>query len=129
MSNAVSNDKRKVLSMVAHASALFSWSLIWLGVPLALIALVDDEVVKANACEALNYGIAGFIFVAVFIAFAFVTFGLGLFLLIPLIPILVLMTFLPVIGMVKVAMDPESVYYYPLVPRMIRYRCISKSPE
>jgi uncharacterized protein len=128
MTNAITNSKRKVYSMAAHGSALFSWSLIWIGVPLALICLVDDEIVKGNACEALNYGIVGFVVGVAIVVGIFCSLGLGLFLLIPLIPLFVIMSLLPIIGMCKVAMNDNQIYYYPFVPRMIRYKSISSQP-
>jgi uncharacterized Tic20 family protein len=108
--------------MLAHTSALFNWSFVWIGVPLALIYFVDDDVVKANACEALNYGLVGLIVSTVIFVGCYCTLGLGMLLLIPMIPLFVVLALLPVVGICKVAMDERSTFIYPLVPRMIRYK-------
>ena len=122
MSNAISKDNRRALSMLAHASALFNWSVVWIGVPLSLMFFVDDDDVKANACEALNYGLVGLVVGTVIVVGCFCTFGLGVILLIPLIPLFVIMSLLPIIGMCKVAMNDRATYVYPLIPRMIRHK-------
>lgn len=114
-------NNRKVLSMIAHGSALFSWSVVWMGVPIVLLLVCKDEVVKANACEALNYGLIGTIVWAIFGAGVLCTFGLGVFLLFPLLPLIVVISILPIIGMCKVAWDADYVYRYPLMPRIITY--------
>ncbi len=126
MSTALNN--RKLLSMMVHGSALFSWSVVWVGVPIVLLLISEDEVVKANACEALNYGLIGTIASAIIVAGIMCTFGLGLFLLFPLLPLIVLISILPVVGMCMVAMNSDYVFRYPLMPRMIKYPSLPKHP-
>ncbi|HEY9806094.1 MAG TPA: DUF4870 domain-containing protein [Candidatus Obscuribacterales bacterium] len=48
-------DKRKLLSAVAHASIFFSAALVSIGVPIAILFVSDDPVVKENAREAINF--------------------------------------------------------------------------
>jgi uncharacterized protein len=127
MTNTISSKKRKMFSMLAHGSAMVSWSGVWVIAPLLLMFCVDDEVVNSNACEALNFGLIAFLLMAVIVTGIVCTFGLGMFLLIPLFPVLLLLHALPIIGMCKVAMNRDAVFYYPLVPRLIRYPRISKS--
>jgi uncharacterized protein len=48
-------DKRKLLSVISHGSIFFSALIIGAGVPVALLFISDDPVVKDNAKEALNF--------------------------------------------------------------------------
>lgn len=48
-------DKRKLLSAVAHGSIFFSTALFAIGIPIAIMVISDDPVVKANAKEAVNF--------------------------------------------------------------------------
>jgi uncharacterized protein len=48
-------DKRKLLSSLCHGSIFFSALIVGAGLPLALLLISDDPVVKENAKEALNF--------------------------------------------------------------------------
>lgn len=48
-------DKRKLLSILSHGSIFFGSLLVFIGVPLAILFVSDDPVVKGNAKEALNF--------------------------------------------------------------------------
>jgi uncharacterized protein len=48
-------DKRKLLSALAHGSIFFSALVISAGVPITLLVISDDPIVKDNAREALNF--------------------------------------------------------------------------
>lgn len=104
--------------MIAHGSALFNWTLVWAGVPIAIMLFVDDDTVIGNAAEALNYGICCFILSFIIGILIFCTLGLGAFLLIPLGPVFLIINLLPLFGVIKVAMNPESVFRYPFAPRL-----------
>jgi hypothetical protein len=48
-------ERRKLLSILAHGSILFSGSIVVIGIPIAMLLLSKDDVVIANAKEALNF--------------------------------------------------------------------------
>jgi uncharacterized protein len=48
-------DKRKLLSALSHGSIFFSAALISVGLPIAVLFVSDDPVVKENAQEAINF--------------------------------------------------------------------------
>jgi uncharacterized Tic20 family protein len=48
-------DKRRLLSTIAHIAIFFSWTVASVGVPLAILFISDDPVVKANAKESINF--------------------------------------------------------------------------
>lgn len=48
-------DKRKLLSALAHGAIFFSTTFISVGLPIALLFVSDDPVVKDNAKESINF--------------------------------------------------------------------------
>lgn len=48
-------DKRKILSVLCHGSIFFSALFLAIGMPIAILFISDDPVVKANAKEAINF--------------------------------------------------------------------------
>ncbi|MBD2577439.1 DUF4870 domain-containing protein [Oscillatoria sp. FACHB-1406] len=48
-------DKRKLLSILCHASVFFAALILFIGLPLGIFFLVEDPVVKATAKEVLNF--------------------------------------------------------------------------
>jgi uncharacterized protein len=49
------NENRKILSVLCHFSILFSSTIVAVGIPVAILLLSTDSVVKNNAKEALNF--------------------------------------------------------------------------
>lgn len=49
------SDKRKLLSALSHGAIFFSTSFISVGLPIALLIIADDPVVKDNAKESINF--------------------------------------------------------------------------
>ncbi len=47
--------KRKLLSGLCHGSIFLSATLVSVGIPIAIYLISDDEIVKGNAQEALNF--------------------------------------------------------------------------
>ena len=73
-------DKRRLLSTISHVAIFFSWTFASIGVPLAILFISDDEVVKANAKESVNFHISVWLMgaiAAILLAIpSFLTFGL-----------------------------------------------------
>ena len=55
MNNNSSNNKRKLLSILSHASVFSILPVITVGIPIAILLLSKDTVVKKNAKEALIF--------------------------------------------------------------------------
>jgi hypothetical protein len=70
------SDKRKLLSALSHGAIFFSASVVAVGLPIALLLVSDDPVVKDNAKEALNCQINVFVYGAILGFLAFITLGL-----------------------------------------------------
>ncbi|HIK14481.1 MAG TPA: DUF4870 domain-containing protein [Leptolyngbyaceae cyanobacterium M33_DOE_097] len=82
--NTYDTDKRKLLSTGSHASIFISALVVSIGIPIAILALSNDPVVKDNAREAINFHINVMIYGAILGVLGFLTFGLAPWLLGPL---------------------------------------------
>ncbi len=70
-------DKRKLLSALAHGSIFLSGLFISVGIPIALLFISDDSVVKENAKEAINFHFNVWLYGVILIPLSFITFGLA----------------------------------------------------
>lgn len=70
-------DKRKLFSALSHGSIFFSGLLISVGIPIALLLVSDDPVVKDNAKEAINFHFNVWFYGMILIPLSFITFGLA----------------------------------------------------
>jgi uncharacterized protein len=117
MSDTIDLDKRKLLSAVSHGSIFFSALFLSIGVPIAVLFVSDDAVVKENAKEALNFHLNVWLYGAIYGVLTFLLIG---FLLLPLVPIFVLITWImPVFAIVKVLGDPNIIFRYPFIFRLL----------
>ena len=48
-------DKRKLLSALAHSSVFISALVLSVGIPVAILTVTEDDVIKENAKEAINF--------------------------------------------------------------------------
>ncbi|MGQ9871296.1 DUF4870 domain-containing protein [Leptodesmis sp.] len=69
--------KRKLLSSLAHGSIFFSGLVVSIGVPIAILAISDDPVVKENAKEAINFHFNVWLYGLILVPLSFITFGLA----------------------------------------------------
>jgi uncharacterized protein len=58
-------DKRRLLSTLSHVAIFFSAAVISIGVPIAILFVSDDPVVKANAKESINFHLTAWIIGAI----------------------------------------------------------------
>jgi uncharacterized protein len=103
-------DNRKLLSAAAYISCLFSWAIVSIGVPIAILALADDPIIQANAKESLNFQINMVLYAIIFGLLCFVLIGIPL-----LIGLGLLSLILPIIATVKVLSNPDFPFKYPLI--------------
>ena len=107
-------ERRKLLSILAHASILFSSTIVTIGIPITLMLLAEDDVVIANAREALNFYLTTFLLAICFTALFFVLIG------IPLLILLGIATcIMPIFAILKIARNGDRIYRYPLIVRFI----------
>ncbi|MDY6940207.1 MAG: DUF4870 domain-containing protein [Cyanobacteriota bacterium] len=110
-------DRRKILNVLCHGSILLSTTVVSIGLPIAILLASADPVVKKNAKEALNVHLNFWICYLVLYVWIVVFFTPDTTL---LILILLLMSWiLPIIAIVRVLANPESIYRYPFISRFV----------
>jgi uncharacterized Tic20 family protein len=77
-------DKRKLLSALCHGSIFFSSVVVSVAVPIAVLFVSEDPVVKDNAKEAINFHLNVWVYEAIIGVLAFLTLGLLGFILGPI---------------------------------------------
>lgn len=107
-------DKRKLLSALAHGSIFFSALVVSVGVPIVILFITEDEITKENAKEALNFQLNLFIYGVIFAILTVIFIGFILLGILGLINIV-----MPIIGIIQVLTNPDKVYKYPFVFRII----------
>ena len=112
MSNNIA--KRKVLSAICHGSIFFSITVLGIGVPIAILFISDDEIVQDNAKEAFNFHLNAWLYGIIFGILVWVLIG---FLLLGILGIVVV--FMPIIAIVQVLSDPNKVFRYPFIFRVL----------
>lgn len=104
----------KLLSALSHGAIFFSSTVISIGIPIAILLINNDPVVKENAKESLNFHINLFIYGIIFGLLIFI--GIGFVLLIGLWIVSLIM---PIIAIVNVLNQPNVPYRYPLIFRFV----------
>ncbi|MBW4573865.1 MAG: DUF4870 domain-containing protein [Aphanothece sp. CMT-3BRIN-NPC111] len=107
-------DKRKLLSALCHGSIFFSATLVSIGIPIAILLVSEDPVVKDNAKEALNFHINLWIYGAIFGVLTLILIGwlfLGILGIVNLI--------VPILAILHVFGNPDQPYRYPFIFRIL----------
>ena len=110
-------DKRKLLSALSHGSIFFSAVLVSVGLPIAVLFVSDDPVVKENAKEAINFHFNIWLYGVVIGVVTFLTFGLlGLI----LYPIYFLVHWgFSVLAIYQTLSNPDQAFRYPFIFRLL----------
>lgn len=107
-------DRRKLLSALCHGAIFFSSTVISIGIPIAILLVSDDAVVKENAKESINFHINLYIYAIIFALLIFVAIGIPLLILLGIASLL-----LPIVAIVRVATEPQTPYRYPFIWRLL----------
>ena len=105
---------RKLLSILCHGACFFSATIVSVGIPIAILLLTEDSVIKANAREALNFQITVFAVGIVGLLLSLII--IGWFLLMALWGFSLIF---PIIAIVKILEQPDRPYRYPLIFRVV----------
>lgn len=110
-------DKRKLLSALSHGAIFFSTTVVSVGVPIAVLFVSDDPVVKDNAKEAINFHFNVWLYGAIIGVLTFLTLGL---LGIILAPIFYLVHWgLTIWAITHTLSNPDQPFRYPLIFRLL----------
>lgn len=85
-----------------------------IAIPIVLMVISNDDVVKANAKESLNFHLNVFIYGLVFGLLSMIVIGIPLLLMLGIATIV-----LPILAIVKILENPEKPYRYPFVFRIL----------
>lgn len=107
-------DKRKLLSSLCHGSIFFSLIGISIGIPIAILLVSDDPVVKESAKEALNFHFNVWLYGIIFGILTIVLIGFALLGILQLINVV-----LPVLAILHSLSNPETTYRYPFIFRLL----------
>lgn len=106
--------QRKLLSALSHGSIFFSSTIVSVGIPIAILLLSNDSVVKENAKESLNFHINLYLYALLFALLIFVVIGIAL------LAVLGFVSFImPIIAIVQVLSEPDRPYRYPYIFRLL----------
>ncbi len=110
-------DKRKLLSALCHGSIFLSSLVVSIGIPIAVLLVSDDPVVKESAKEAINFHLNVWVYEVIIGVLVFLTFGLlGLI----LIPIFYLFHWIPpILAILQSLSNPNQSYRYPFIFRLV----------
>jgi uncharacterized protein len=111
------SDKRKLLSTLCHGAIFFSTAIFSVGVPIVILFISDDPVVKDNAKEAINFHFNVWFYGVIIGFLAFITFGLLGFILIPI--GYAVHWILTILALLKIFADPDQPYRYPFIFRLV----------
>lgn len=120
--NLYDKDKRKLLSALSHGAIFLSPLVLSIGIPVTLLLISDDPVVKDNAKESINYHLNLWVYagIAAFVGFFWFT-----IILLPVIWLLGLFVFvmtwvIPSIAVLSCMLfQPNIPYRYPFILRIV----------
>lgn len=103
-------DKRKLLSGLCHGATFINYTGVSIGIPIAILLVSEDPVVKANARESLNFHFNMWAYLVIggvltFILIGFVILGL----------VAIASFIMPIIAILKVLNNPDEPYRYPFI--------------
>jgi uncharacterized Tic20 family protein len=109
-------DKRKLLSALSHAAIFFSTTVVSVGIPIAILFVSDDPVVKENAKEAINFHFNVWLYGVIIAVLGFLTFGLLWFILGPI--GFLIHWGLTVWAIISTFNNPDQPFRYPFIFRL-----------
>ncbi|MBV8887707.1 MAG: DUF4870 domain-containing protein [Chroococcidiopsidaceae cyanobacterium CP_BM_RX_35] len=115
--NVYDKDKRKLLSALSHGSIFLSTIFLSVGVPISILFISEDPVVKDNAKEAINFHFNVWVYGIIIGVLAFLTLGLlGLI----LAPIFYIVHWgLTIWAIVHTLGNPDEPFRYPFIFRLL----------
>ncbi len=108
-------DQRKLLSALCHGAIFLSSTLISIGLPIAILFINNDPVVKDNAIEAINFHFNVWLYGVILGVLISITFGL----LLPLAGLWFLLHWgLTIWALFSVLSNPDKPFRYPYIFRL-----------
>lgn len=109
-------DMRKLLSGLSHGAIFFSTTFVSVGVPIGILFISNDPVVRENAKEAINFHFNVWLYGAIIAVLIFITLGL----LFPLAWVGYLAHWgLTIWALAHILSDPDKPFRYPFIFRIL----------
>ncbi len=112
-----SSDKKKLLSALAHGSVFISALVLSIGIPIAILIVSEDSVIKDNAKEAINFHFNVWLIGGIIGVLSFITLGLAGFILGPI--WLLLHWGLSIWAVIQCLQTPDQSFRYPFIFRVV----------
>ena len=110
-------DKTKLLSALAHGSIFISALVLSIGIPIAILTVSEDAIIKDNAKEAINFHLNIWLIGAIIGVMSFFSFGLAGFVLGPI--WLVAHWGLSIWAIIQCLQTPDRAFRYPFIFRVV----------
>jgi hypothetical protein len=112
------SDQHRLLSALCHGSIFFSSLLVSIGIPIAILFINDDPVIKENAKEAINFHINLYLYgiLAGLLAASIIGIPIAIVLGIAL---LVASFIMPIIAIIYSLDNRSRAYRYPFIWRLL----------
>ncbi len=110
-------DKQKLLSAVAHGSVFISALVFSIGIPITILLVSEDSLIKENAKEAINFHLNVWLVGGIIAVLSFFTLGLLGFILGPI--WLVIHWGLSIWAVIHCLQTPEKAFRYPFILRLV----------
>ena len=107
-------DKRKILSALSHGSIFITTLVLSAGIPLAIMLVSEDPVVKANSREALNFHFNMWLYTIIFGILAWLLIGIPLLFILGIVQIV-----MPIVAILHSFRNPDTAYRYPFIFRLL----------
>ena len=110
-------DKQKLLSALAHGSIFISGLVLSIGIPIAILSVSEDIIVKENAIEAINFHLNIWLVGVIIAILSFFTLGLAGFILGPI--WLLAHWGLSIWAIIQCLQTPDVSFRYPFIFRVV----------
>lgn len=110
-------DKQKLLSAVAHGSVFISALVFSIGIPITILLVSEDTLIKDNAKEAINFHLNVWLIGGIIAVLSFITLGLIGFVLTPL--WLLIHWGLSILAIIYCLQTPDQAFRYPFIFRLV----------
>ncbi|MGB5635202.1 MAG: DUF4870 domain-containing protein [Waterburya sp.] len=112
-----SSDKKQLLSALAHGSVFISALVLSIGIPIAILSVSEDSIIKDNAKEAINFHLNVWLIGGIITVLSFLSFGLAGFILGPI--WLLIHWGLSIWAVIQCLQTPDQVFRYPFIFRVV----------
>ncbi len=106
--------QRKLLSALCHGAIFFSSLIVSIGIPIVILLLTNDPIVRENAKESINFHINLYLYAIIFGILTLVVIGIPLLIILAIVSVL-----MPIVAIVHCATVTDKPYRYPFIFRIV----------